>query len=61
MNYHQNDVAKQDSLQTGQHFRLPGKNLNRHSNDDEMLNDTNIDKELLKYGLKNLNTFVLKN
>ena len=54
LNNHQQDVNNWNSLQADQHFRLPGHNLNKHAKFTliEQLNDTNIDKELLKYRLK---------
>ena len=54
LNNHRKDVDKQNSLQADQHFRLPGYNFNKHSRFTliEQLDDTNIDKELLKYRLK---------
>ena len=55
------DVNKQNLLQADQHFRLHGHNFNKHAKFTliEQLNDTNIDKELLKYRLKNVKTFRL--
>ena len=54
LNNHRKDVDKQNSLQADQHFQLPGYNFNKHSRFTliEQLDDTNIDKELLKYRLK---------
>ena len=50
----QKDVIKQSSLQADQHFQLPGNNFNKHAKFTliEKLNDTNMDKELLKCKLK---------
>ena len=50
LNNHRKDVDKQNSLQADQHFRLPVYNFNKHSRFTliEQLDDTNIDKELLK-------------
>ena len=60
-NNHRKDVNKRNSLQADQHFRLPGHNFNKHAKFIliEQLNDTNIDKELLKYRLKKMKTFGL--
>ena len=54
LNNHQKDVNKPNSLQADQHFRLAGHNFNKHTEFTliEHSNDTNIDKELLKYRLK---------
>lgn len=51
---HQNDVNKQNLLQTDQHFQLPGHNFHKHAKFTliKHLNNINIDKELLKYRLK---------
>ena len=48
-----------NSLQADQHFRLPGHNFNKHAKFTliEQLNDTNTDKELLKYRLKKREDF----
>ena len=48
------DVNKRNSLQTDQHFPLPGDNINKHAKFTriEQLNHTNMDKELLKHKLK---------
>ena len=55
---------RQNLLQAKQHFRLPGHNFNKHAKFTliEQLNDTSIDKELLKYRIKKrVKTFGLKN
>ena len=59
LNNHQKDVNKRNSLQADQHFRLPGHNFNKHAKFRliEQLNDTNIDKELLKHQLKKREDF----
>ena len=46
-------------LQADQQFRLPGHNSNKHSKFTliEQLNDTNIDKQLLKHRLKKREDF----
>ena len=51
---HWKDVNEQNLLQSDQHFRLPGHNFSTYTKFTlmEQLNDTNIDKELLKYRLK---------
>ena len=51
---HRKNVNKQNSLQADQYFRLPGQNFDKHAKFTliEQLNDTNKDKELLKYRLK---------
>ena len=56
---HQKNVNKQNSLQADQHFWLPGHNFNKKAKFTllEQLNDTNIDKELLKYRLKKREDF----
>ena len=58
LNNRRKDVNKQNLLQADQHFRLNGHNFNKHAKFTlfEQLNDTNIDKELLKYRLKNVKT-----
>lgn len=62
LNYRK-DVNKQHWLQADQHFRLPSHDFNKHTIFTliEKLNDTSIDKELLKYTLKNEKTSGLKN
>ena len=42
-----------NSLQADQHFQLPGHNFNKHAKFTliEQLNETNTDKEPLKYRL----------
>ena len=56
---HRKDVNKQNSLQSDQHFRLPGHNCNRHAKFTltGQLNDTTIGKELLLYRLKKREDF----
>ena len=56
---HQKDLNKQNSLQADQHFRLPGHKFNKLKKLSliRQLNDSNKDKELLKYRLKNVKTF----
>ena len=56
VNNHRKDANKRSSLQADQHFRLPAHNFNKHAKFTliEQLNDTNIDKELLKYKLKKM-------
>ena len=46
-------------LQADHHFRLPGHNFNKHAKFTliEQLNDTNIEKEILKYKLKKCEDF----
>ena len=58
LDIHWKDVNKRNSFQADQHFRLPGHNFNKQAKLTliELLNDTNIDKELLKYRLKNVKT-----
>ena len=53
-NNHRKYVNKWNSFQADQHFPLPGHNFIKHAKFTliEQLNDTNIDKELLKYMLK---------
>ena len=60
---HQKDLNKQNSLQADQHFRLPGHKFNKLKKLSliRQLNDSNKDKELLKYRLKNVKTFRLSN
>ena len=62
LNNHWKDVNKRNSLQADQHFWLPGHNFNKHAKFTliEQLNDTNIDKELLKHK-KEVRTSGLKN
>ena len=52
-------MLAENSLQAHQHFRLPGHNFNKHAKFTliEQLNDTNIDKELLKHQLKKREDF----
>ena len=52
---HRKDLNKQNLVQADQHFRLHGHNFNKHAKFTliEQLNETNIDKELLRYRLKN--------
>ena len=59
LNTHQKDVNKQNSLQADQHFRLPGHTFNNHARFTltEQLHDTNINKELLQYGLQKREKF----
>ena len=59
LNNHRKDVNKRNSLQADQYFRLPGHNFNKHAKFTliEQLNDTNIEKELLKHRLKKLEDF----
>ena len=54
---HRKDVDKQNSLQADQ--QLSGHNFNKHEKFTliEQLNDTSIDKELLKYRLKKREDF----
>ena len=54
LNNHRKGVNKWNCLQTDQYFRLPGRNFNKHAKFTliKQLNDTNIDKALLKYWLK---------
>ena len=54
LNNHWKDTNERNLLQSDQHFRLPGHNFSTNTKFTlmEQLNDTNIDKELLKYGLK---------
>ena len=58
LNNHQKDVDKLNSLQADQHFQLPGHNFNKHAEFTiiKQLNDTNIDKELLRHRVKNVKT-----
>ena len=62
LNNHQKDINKQNSLQADQQFRLPGRNFNRHVKLTliEQLNDTNIDKKLLKCGPRKREDFWIK-
>ena len=62
LNNHWKDVNKRNSLQADQHFWLPGHNFTKHAKFTliEQLNDTNIDKELLKHK-KEVRTSGLKN
>ena len=62
LNNHQKDVHKQNLLQADQHFWLPGQNFNNHAKFTliELLNGTNIDKELLKYRLKRQDFWIKK-
>ena len=57
LNKHQKYVNIQNWLQADQHFGLPDLNFNKHAIFTliEELNDTNIEKELLKYRLKTRN------
>ena len=59
LNNHRKEVNKQNSLQADQHFRLSGNNFNKHEKFTliEQLNDTNIDKELLRSRLKKREDF----
>ena len=59
LNMHRKDVNKRNSLQADKNFRLPGHNFNKHAKFTliEQLNNTNIDKELLKYRLKKSEDF----
>ena len=59
LNNHRKEVNKQNSLQADQHFRLSGNNFNKHKKITliEQLNDTNIDKELLRSRLKKREDF----
>ena len=62
---HRKDVNEQNLLQADhqadEQFRLPSQNFNKLPKFIlfKQLNDSNIDKELLKYRLKNFNTFRL--
>ena len=62
LNNHRKDVNKRNSLQADQHFQLPGHNFNKHAKFTliEQLNDTNIDKELLKYRKKREDFWIIK-
>ena len=53
------DLNKQNSLQAVQHFWLSARNFNKHAKFTliERLNDTNLDKELLKYRLRKREDF----
>ena len=59
LNKYRKDVNKRNSLQADQHFQLHGHNFNKHAKFTltEQLNDTNIDKELLKYRIKKREDF----
>ena len=65
INNHRKDVNEQNLLQADnqadEQFRLPSQNFNKLPKFIlfKQLNDSNIDKELLKYRLKNFNTFRL--
>ena len=56
------DVYKQNSLQADRHFRLLRHNFNKNAKFTliEQLNDTNLNKELLKYRLKKRVDFWIK-
>ena len=56
LNNHGKDVKKRILLQTDQHFQLHGHNFNEHAKFTliKQLDDTNIDKELIKHRLKNV-------
>ena len=59
LNNHRKDVNQQNSLQSHQHFRLLGQKFNKHAKLTliKQLNDTNIDKELIKYRLEKRENF----
>ena len=60
---HQKDVNKQNLLQVDQHLQLLGRNFVKHTRFTliKQFNNTNINKELLKYKIKNEKTSGLKN
>ena len=61
LNNYRKYVSKQNLLQADQYFRLPGDNFNKDAKFTliKQLNDTNIDKEPLKYRLKTREDFRL--
>ena len=63
INIHRKDVNKQNLPQADHHFQLPGRNFSKHTKFTliEQLNDTNIDKELVKYRLKKREDFWIVN